>query len=200
MTRRHLALGALLTVGSSMLVGAPAAAQTTDAARAVAAAQAGEVVLVCRHAETDSFREREPVDYDDPTTQRRLDEGGEAQSRRIGAAWRELGLEVTRLVASPMDRARRTAELMLDRPPQIDSIWHTNGSDYSGAARDARLAFLRTPVERGVVVVVSHIGTMSSVLPDIRGDVGEGACVVVRPRPEEPEIVGVVASEEWRPG
>lgn len=168
-----------------------------SAADAIEAARAGGVVLVCRHAVTDSFREREPVDYDDPTTQRRLDANGEAQSRRIGAAWRELGLEVTALIASPMDRARRTAELMLDLPVQIDSIWHTNGSDYTGDARDERRSFLRAPVGRGVVVVVSHIGTMSSVLPGIRGDVGEGDCVVVRPRADGPEVVGIVESDEW---
>ena len=171
--------------------------QAGDAAAAIAAAREGGTVLVCRHAITDSFSEREPVDYDDPSTQRRLDERGEEQSRRMGDDLARLGVEVTALVASPMDRARRTAQLMFDRAPVIDSIWHTNGSDYSGGALEARREFLSRPVARGNVLVVSHIGTMGSVLPGIERSVGEGDCVVVRPRGDTHDVVGVVPWRAW---
>lgn len=38
---------------------------------------------------------------------------------------------------------------------------------------------------------------MSSVLDGIRGDVGEGDCVVVRPTVDGYEVVGVVEAAEW---
>jgi phosphohistidine phosphatase SixA len=175
----------------------PVRGQDESVVAAIAAAREGGAILVCRHGITDSFSEREPVDYDDPSTQRRLDERGEAQSRRIGEALARLGVEVTSLVASPMQRARRTAELMFDRAPLIDSIWHTNGSDYTGRALDARRQFLSRRVTHGNVLVVSHIGTMTSVLPGIDGGVGEGDCVVVRPRGEGHDVVGVVPWQAW---
>lgn len=177
---------------------AGASAQDSGAARAIRAAEEGGTIIVCRHAITDSFSEREPVDYDDPSTQRRLDERGEAQSRSLGRAIVARHIRIDDLIASPMDRARRTAELMFDRPPRIDSIWHTNGSDYGGPARERRLDFLATPVSDGNVLVVSHIGTMESVLRDMPGSVGEGDCVVVRPLGDGHEVVGVVRAEAWR--
>jgi phosphohistidine phosphatase SixA len=172
-------------------------AQQGGTAAAIAAARAGGTIILCRHGITGSFREREPVDYDDPTTQRQLDRRGEEQSRRIGAALRRLGVEVIELVASPMHRAYRTAELMFDQPVRIDSIWHTNGSDYRGPARDARLRFLARPVSAGNVLIISHIGTMSSVVPEVEGAVGEGDCVVVRPARGGHDVVGIVDWRAW---
>ncbi len=172
----------------------------TEAGRAIAAAKQGGMVLVCRHAITNSFREREPVDYADSTTQRLLNRDGERQSRRMGEAIAVLGIEISDLVASPMNRARRTAELMFDRPPRIDSVWHTNGGSYSGEARQARRRVLRTPVVEGNRLIVSHIGTMSSVLDGIDRRVDEGDCVVVRPGGAHYEVIGVVRASDWRAG
>lgn len=165
---------------------------------AVTAARRGGTVIVCRHAITNSFREREPVDYADSTTQRLLSRRGERQSRRIGEAMSALGIEVAELIASPMSRARRTAELMFAREPVIDSTWHTNGGSYSGSARDARRRTLARPVDGGNRLIVSHIGTMESVLDGIRGRVGEGDCVVVQPGGDGYEVVGVVEDDAWR--
>lgn len=168
-----------------------------ESERAIVAAQRGGTVIVCRHAVTNSFQEREPVDYADTTTQRLLNRAGERQSRGLGEAMSALGIEVTELVASPMSRARRTAELMLDRAPTIDSTWHTNGGSYGGEARDVRRRTLSETVERGNRLIVSHIGTMGSVLDGIQRRVGEGDCVVVRPLGDGYEMIGVVRAEDW---
>lgn len=189
---------ALACVCTALLYVVPGlGAQERETAAAIEAARAGGTILLCRHGITGSFREREPVDYDDPTTQRQLDRRGEEQSRRIGAALRRLGVQLTEVVASPMRRAYRTAELMFDQPVRIDSIWHTNGSVYSGPARDARLRFLARPVLAGNVLIISHIGTMSSVVPEVEGAVGEGDCVVVRPDGDGHEVVGIVDWQAW---
>ncbi len=172
-------------------------AQEPSTADAISAARAGGVVLVFRHAITDDFREREPVDYADPSTQRKLDERGETQSRAIGRALDRLGVQVVDVVASPMHRARTTARLITGRDPGIEPMWHTNGGSYGGRPREARRAFLSRPVEAGTVLVVSHIGTMESVLDGIRGRVGEGDCVVVRPGDGGYRVVGIVPWEAW---
>jgi phosphohistidine phosphatase SixA len=171
--------------------------QRATTERAIQAAQEGGTILVCRHAITDSFAEREPVDYGDLSTQRKLDEEGEEQSRRIGASLRALGVEVSDLVASPMHRAIRTAELLFGTTPRADGIWHTNGSDYGGEPKEARLRFLERRPADGNALVVSHIGTMSSVLPEADGRVGEGDCVVVRPLGDGHVVIGIVRWRDW---
>ena len=185
--------GALLV--ASLSLATSACAQSSSAA--IEAAQAGGHFVVCRHAITNDFREREPVDYDDPATQRQLNAEGERQSVRLGEAFERLGLSFTEVVASPMHRAYRTAELMTEGTVRRDSIWHTNGSDYEGPANQARLQALRRPVPDGSVLIVSHIGTMASAIPEARGRVGEGDCVVVRPGEGSHTVVGVVEWEAW---
>jgi phosphohistidine phosphatase SixA len=178
--------------------GADAGDGVGPVARAVAAARAGGTSIVCRHARTDATREVEPVDYDDPSTQRRLSAEGERQSRSLGRSLRALGVEIDEAVASPMQRARRTAELVLGRPAMIDSAWHTNGGSYGGAPRDRRARLLSTPIPRANRLVVSHIGTMASVLPDVEGSVREGDCVVVRPTTTGYDVLGIVPWDAWR--
>jgi len=172
-----------------------ACAQSSSAA--IDAARAGGHFLVCRHAITNDFREREPVDYDDRTTQRQLDEEGEQQSVRMGEALRRLGVSFAEVVASPMHRAYRTAELMTESTVRQDPIWHTNGSNYEGAANEARLRALARPIPNQNVLIVSHIGTMTSAIPEARNRVGEGDCVVVRPLEDGHTVVGIVEWEEW---
>lgn len=177
-------------------VAGQAANERAEAERAIEAARVGGTILVCRHARTDSFREREPVDYDDPATQRRLSPEGEEQSRALARALAARGVRITDVVASPMDRAVRTARLMAG-PPRIDPIWHTNDGKYEGPGRDRRLEALTGPVPDGNRLVVSHITTMKSVIPEVEGRVAEGDCAVVRPHPDGHRFVGVVPWRAW---
>ena len=166
--------------------------------RGIQEAQRGGVVIACRHAATRSDDENEQtLEYDDPSTQRRLSERGERQADSLGKAFRKLGISVTEVIASPMQRTRRTAEIAFGTT-QLDSSWHTRGEDYTGPKRDRRLEMLGRNVERGNRVIVSHIGTMYSVLPSIQGELEEGDCVVVRPRGASRfDIIEVVPWRSW---
>lgn len=165
--------------------------------RAVEAVRAGGVTLLCRHAATDSFNEREPVDYADPSTQRRLSPEGLAQSDSMGAVLRRLGIRLGEVVSSPMDRAIGTAERIAPgHELRIDEAWHTNGSDYGGPPRNRRQRQLAEVVV-GVRLVVSHIGTMSSVVPEVRDGVGEGDCAVVRGNGENHDYIGIIPWARW---
>lgn len=178
-------------------VGRVAGTQELSVEDVIAEVRRGGTTLVCRHAITDSTREIEPVDYDDPSTQRLLSPEGERQSVVMGRAIDRLKIEVTELVASPMRRAYRTAELMLGRPAAIEAIWHTNGGSYGGVALEERRRTLAAPVERGNRLIVSHIGTISSVLPSAEDRLGEGDCVVTRPAGSSHSVVGFVPWEAW---
>ncbi len=170
--------------------------RTREAEEAVAAARAGGTILLCRHALTSRFSEREPIDYSDVASQRRLSPAGEEQSRQIGRALRDQGILIQEVVSSPMDRAIRTAALMVGAP-RIDSIWHTNDGNYDGPAREHRRRALSVSVPAGNRLIVSHISTMKSVVPEVDGRVSEGDCVVLRPEGEGHDVIGIVPAQAW---
>jgi phosphohistidine phosphatase SixA len=175
---------------------ASAVAQQPKGVLGIDAARRGGVVIACRHAITDSADEDEKtLRYDDPSTQRRLSAEGERQAEALGKAFRDLQVPVSEVIASPMQRARRTAELAFGSA-QLDSNWHTRGDYYGGPKRDRRSEMLGRPAAGGTRVIISHIRTMYSVLPSIRGELEEGDCVVVRPRGgSQYDVIAVVP---WR--
>ena len=174
-------------------------AQSPKGTRGIEAARRGAVVMVCRHGITDSADENEQtLRYDDPSTQRRLSAEGERQAADLGKAFRVLELPATEVIASPMQRARRTAELAFGAGVRIDSLWHNRGEDYGGPKREQRAKVLGRPVERGVRVIVSHIGTLYSVVPSIRGELDEGDCAVLRPGGgTQHDLVEVIPWRSW---
>jgi phosphohistidine phosphatase SixA len=177
--RMRIALHVLVLVAAWA---ASADAQQPKGAIGIEEARRGGVVIACRHAITESADEDEAtLRYDDPSTQRRLSAEGERQAESLGKAFRDLGIAVSEVIASPMQRTRRTAELAFGSA-ELDSSWHTRGNYYGGPKRDRRLEMLGRRVDRSNRVIISHIETMYSVLPSIRGELEEGDCVVVRPR------------------
>jgi phosphohistidine phosphatase SixA len=190
--RHHLAI-VLLAIGAANLV-----AQEPKGAVGIKAARRGGVVIACRHGITDSANENEQtLRYDDPSTQRRLSAEGERQAAAIGKAFRDLRITVAEVIASPMQRARRTGELAFERV-QLDSAWHTRGENFEGPKRQTRAEQLGRLVERGNRVIISHIGTMYSMLPTITGQLQEGDCAVVRPLGgSKYEVIDVVPWQAW---
>ena len=164
--------------------------------RGIEAARKGGVVIACRHAITDPTDENEmTLRYEDPATQRRLSARGERQAETLGRAFRALGIAIGNVIASPMERARRTAELLAGRA-DLDSLWHTRGNNYGGPRQQQRRDVLGEPVEDGNRLIVSHVGTLNSVLPALRPQLEEGDCVVVRP--EDGGRYSVVEVVPWR--
>jgi phosphohistidine phosphatase SixA len=184
----------LLVATGAVSVGA----QQPKGALGIEAARHGGVVIACRHGITESADEDEKtLSYDDPSTQRRLSAEGERQAAALGKAFRVLRIPVTEVIASPMQRARRTGELAFGQV-RLDSTWHTRGDDYGGPKRRLRSEVLGRPVESGTRVIISHIGTIYSVLPSIRGELNEGDCVVVRPQGGvRYEVIEVVPWRSW---
>ena len=172
-----------------------AARQSAEAA--IETARLGGVTIACRHGITNHSRDdAEVVRYDDLTTQRLLSAEGEAQSRQMGDAFRQLGIPVHDVVASPMHRAWFMGELMFGRV-RIDSIWYTADGNYGGPRRDARARVLAETTGDSVRVIISHLSTLLSVLPSARGQLEEGSCAVVRPGGGAFDVVGIVPWQAW---
>jgi phosphohistidine phosphatase SixA len=192
MTQRLAVLALCAATAVSVRPQDPAGTQGIEAARR------GGVVVVCRHGMTDPAEEDEQtLRYDDPATQRRLSAAGERQAGEIGNAFRSLRIRVVQVVASPMQRATRTAELAFGQV-QRDSAWHTRGEYYGGWKHDRRAQALSDSVTAGIRVIISHAGTIYSMFPSIRGGLQEGDCIVVRPQGQSQyEVIEVVPWRAW---
>lgn len=100
----------------------------------LAALRAGGLVIFLRHAETGSTApDQAGAVLGDCATQRNLDATGQAQATRIGLAFRDLGIPVARVLASPFCRTMETAtlafgtaepEAALSLPRHVDAAAH----------------------------------------------------------------------------
>jgi phosphohistidine phosphatase SixA len=108
---------AWLLVVSLSLVSARGAA-AADAEQVWAALVAGGHVALIRHANAPPGYGGDPPGFrlDDCKTQRNLDELGRQQAQALGAAFRQRGVRVDRVLASPVCRCVDTAELMAVGP------------------------------------------------------------------------------------
>jgi broad specificity phosphatase PhoE len=151
---------------------APATESIWDALRAPGS------VVVLRHSFAPGGFDPPDARLDDCATQRNLDEGGRAQARRLGEAFRQNGVAVDAVLSSPRCRCLDTGRLAFGEAEP----WAPLG----GALRDTerrqrQLAEIRERIEahRGSqpLVLVTH----GSVVTDLTGlSIQMGELVVLR--------------------
>ncbi len=192
--RRRLVLGAPLLA----LPPGGAAAQ----APLIAALRRGGVVAVMRHAITDRSQ-ADGGDLTDRSRQRNLSEAGRAQAARIGRAFAALGIPLGEVLASPVFRARDTAEIAFGTRARIEPM--LTADDYTpDAAQLARqIAWLRDralrPSAAGVTdVLVGHIVPLGMVLGRSLGqaEYPEGGSAVFAPS----GLLGILSAEALAEG
>jgi phosphohistidine phosphatase SixA len=172
-----IASESLFVLGGAATLSAQAPGPLTP--ELVAALRSGGLVVACRHAITSHDREdRMPVNFDDPSTQRVLSPEGEQQAIAIGRSLASLKIRFGRVLASPFQRTRQSAESMGGRV-EIDEALSS-----MTRGRDAELkALLSGPVDTGANrLVVTHQGLLYRVFRTVKmGGIAEGDCLVVKP-------------------
>lgn len=154
--------------------------------------RAGGFVLACRHAITNHDQQDRNVDFDDPRTQRTLSEAGEQQARELGEVLRSLRIPIGDVLASPFQRTRRSAELMFGRADVETAL------QYAGS-RQRRSDLLGSDVPEGTNrVLMTHQGILYENLAVERRSIGEGDCVIVKPRAGEFIVLAQARLEDWR--
>lgn len=114
----RIALFCLVTLLLVLSLLGPRGAVAEDTEQAWAALVAGGHVALIRHANAPPGYGGDPPGFrmDDCKTQRNLDELGRQQAQALGAAFRQRGVRVDRVLASPVCRCVDTAELMAVGP------------------------------------------------------------------------------------
>ena len=129
---------------------------------------------------------------DDCATQRNLDELGRAQARAVGEAFRQHGVQVDKILSSPLCRCLETARLMALGP--VESVLAVASSDRSPEGLPALKQMVANWRGPGTLVLVTHAFTVKSlvgIMPE------QAETVVVRPKPGDQagmDLVGRIST------
>src|SRR5262245_112943 len=167
----------LLAFAPLLFLASGVAAQDTE--RAWAALVAGGHVALIRHANAPPGYGGDPPGFrlDDCKTQRNLDEVGRQQAQALGAAFRQHGVRVDRILASPVCRCVDTAELMAvgDVEKSVALLPDRTQPPVRLLELKALVAGWRGP---GTLVLVTHGFTIS---PLLRTYLEQAETVVLKP-------------------
>ncbi len=164
--------------------------------RLVGEMREGGLVLVMRHAKTESTTPpSESLRSCDQ--QRNLSPEGREQARAIGEAMREQEIPVGEVRSSPMCRTRDTARLAFDRL-EVDQDLVSPGVVGKIEDDDRRIAALRemvreAPPEGTNTVLVTHTGNIGGAFDE---SVDEGEILAY----DRGRLLGTITSEELDPG
>jgi phosphohistidine phosphatase SixA len=188
-----------LGIASFWFAAAGAHAQSGDQEALIEALQQGGYVVYMRHADTTGEPLDRTRDLTNRALQRNLSPNGRAQAAAIGAGIQRLELQVGHVAASPVFRARDTAELAFGADQVEIDPWLI-ADDYVGGGYDNHISILRqylaTPPEEGNTWLIGHvipisIATSSEVS---RANFPEGAAAVFRPENSGFELIGVLGN------
>jgi phosphohistidine phosphatase SixA len=184
----RLALAALVL----SLIFAPMGA-VADERDAWAALVNGSHVALVRHGSAPpGYGDPPGFKIDDCATQRNLDELGRAQARAVGEAFRQHGVQVDKILSSPLCRCLETARLMALGP--VESVLAVASSDRSPEGLPALKQMVANWRGPGTLVLVTHAFTVKSlvgIMPE------QAETVVVRPKPGDQvgmDLVGRVST------
>jgi phosphohistidine phosphatase SixA len=180
-----LALAAVVGCGDD-----DSASSAKDAALAKALKQGG-VMLVMRHAKTENTTDRVET-IGDCTTQRNLSEEGREQARQIGRDIKALAVPVGKVLASPLCRAKETADLAFGHStPRMALLSAGEEATPADERRIRKLRAMSSAPAGSATVLVTHTGNIGGAF-DL--SVEEGEIVVVR----DGKVLGTVKPDDWK--
>lgn len=166
------------------------------------ALRAGGFVLYMRHGNTDPTRpDRAPqVDLNDCSTQRPLTEEGRRLAARIGEYLRRANIPLGEIRASPLCRARESAQAAFGERFAVDNLlmYSGNMTDQEKAPVVARTrALLTQPVAPGTNrLILAHAPNLMDVMGYFPKP--EGTVVILKPSPGgEFEYVASILPQHW---
>lgn len=189
-----------LIAALALLAWRPAHARAQTGASLVAAMRAGGVVVFLRHAATVASQ----IDtgrLGDRGGQRNLSPAGIRQARELGAAFRALRIPIAEVLASPVFRARDTAELAFGAAA-VRVTTDLVADEYAGGqvrqmVEATRRLLSTPPPARRTRLLVGHRTPLElatgrrfpdSILP-------EGALAVFEPRGGEARLLGTLTAD-----
>ena len=105
-------ISSLLSIAALALSGPALGQERPSDADLAQALRAGGYVIVIRHGATHADQaDTDPLNHDNVAKQRQLNAKGEDAAKAFGAAFRQIGVPVGKVVTSHFNRAYQTAKL-----------------------------------------------------------------------------------------
>src|SRR4029453_127630 len=166
-----------LTALAISLIAAPAAVGDDSRETWTPLVNGGHVALIRHGNAPPGYGDPPGFKIDDCTTQRNLDDRGRGQARALGAAFRQHGVRVDKVLSSPWCRCLETAELLALGP--VDNTWAVAASDRSPERLGPFKQMVSTWRGPGTLVVVPHAVAVQTPVGDMPA---QAETVVLRPR------------------
>jgi phosphohistidine phosphatase SixA len=202
------AIGCLVMAMSLMALIGPSSAQgpeglTRDPKQLVQALRSGGYVIVVRHGATFSDQaDSVPIDFNDISKQRNLNQKGKDLARAFGEAIRQVGIPVGEVFTSNFNRAYETAVLagFKDVKKTIDLT--DGGLIVSPDENNRRAAALRNMLARAPepgkkTFLITHKPNIVDALGKNWFDVEEGEASIFKPEGGKYQLVARVQMADW---
>jgi broad specificity phosphatase PhoE len=199
LSRRALAaafgLSALVAV-----VGPAAAADDKDIAQAL---RSGGLVILVRHGATfPDQADTDPLNFDNISAQRNLNDQGKALAKAFGESLRQAGVPVGKVYTSKYNRAYETAVLAGFKDIEKTADITEGGLVVSPNENARRAAALRKmlgtlPAAGTNTVLITHQPNIVAALGKDWFDVKEGEASIFRPANGSYTLVARVQMDEW---
>jgi len=194
---------AICCVLSLQLASATVNAARADDASLVSGLRAGGLVILLRHGSTFAEqKDAEPVNFDDPATQRNLNPKGKDLAKEFGDSIRRAGVPVGQVYSSKFNRAYETAVLAgFSGIVKTDDV--TEPKDNVSAEEKARRAtalktMLSTAPRAGTdTLIVTHLPNIIAALGKDWANIAEGEAGIFRPTNGGFELVARVQMADW---
>src|SRR6266581_510323 len=144
----------------------------------------------------------EPVDFDNISAQRNLNDKGKAAATAFGAALRQIGAPVGKVYTSQFNRAYETATLA-----GFKDIGRTSDLTYTGPSKSPEVNSSRTEAFRKLLgtapspgtntVLVTHAPNIIAALGTDWSEVKEGEASIFRPANGNYTLLARVQMDDW---
>jgi phosphohistidine phosphatase SixA len=190
--------GLLIALGSA--VPGRAAEYNTNLSQAL---RAGGVVIVVRHGATfPDQADTDPLNFDNITAQRNLNDKGKALAKAFGDAIRQAGVPVGRVFTSRYNRAYETAVIAgfkdIEKTADITEGGLVVSPNENNRRIDAFHKLLSTaPMPGTNTILITHKPNIIDALGKDWFDVKEGEASLFRPENGGYKLVARLQMEEW---
>jgi broad specificity phosphatase PhoE len=201
LSRRSVtALVALLGLSAMLGMRQPAAADDKDIAQAL---RAGGLVIVVRHGATfPDQADTDPLNFDNITAQRNLNDKGKALAKAFGDALRRLHVRVGKAYTSKYNRAYETAVIAgfadIEKTADITEGGLVVSPNENSRRVEAFRRMLGTVPQPGTnTVLITHKPNIVDALGKDWFDVKEGEASLFRPENGSYKLLARVQMDEW---
>jgi len=201
---RRTATALAFSLGLSAMLGTAVLGSATKNDKEIAQAlRAGGLVIVVRHGATfPDQADTDPLNFDDISAQRNLNDKGKALAKAFGDALRQIGIPVGKVYTSKYNRAYETAVIVGFKDIEKTADLTEGGLVVSPNENIRRIeAFHKmlgtTPQSGSNTILITHKPNIVDALGKDWFDVKEGEASLFRPENGSYELVARVQMDEW---